>query len=201
MQLESLWGVTGPGADRGGQPVQQLAHMLSIELHHWIQILHLTQAPYTIQGLRERRRHERTGEKQNYVNTFFICVFIHIWQLKDRKLWERGHVTCGKGPLARIGIGVRCVHGMHANQSINCTTCQHFLSSNFLHETLKKSQRRSDEQKLNKFMRVNSVLWLSWTITAVSLQFQEFFRSYSHGRHKTIMWNHGKNNRVDMTKS
>lgn len=54
MQLKSLWGVTGPGVDRGRQPVQQLAHMLSIELHHRVQALHLTQELHTLQRLKKR---------------------------------------------------------------------------------------------------------------------------------------------------
>ncbi len=67
MQLESLRGVTGPGVDRGRQPVQQLAHMVSVELHHWVQALHLTQGLYTLQCLRERGRNK---VERKYVSTF-----------------------------------------------------------------------------------------------------------------------------------
>lgn len=54
MQLESLRRVTGPVADRGRHPVQQLAHMLPVQLCRRVQALHLAQELYTFQGLRER---------------------------------------------------------------------------------------------------------------------------------------------------
>lgn len=52
LQLESLWTETGPGADRGRHPVQQLAHMLSIERHHGVQALHLAQDMDSLQSLK-----------------------------------------------------------------------------------------------------------------------------------------------------
>lgn len=56
LQLESLWRETVPGAERGRQPVQQLAHMLSVELYHRVQALHLTQEMDSLQSLEERRK-------------------------------------------------------------------------------------------------------------------------------------------------
>lgn len=55
MQLEPLRGVTGPAVDRGRHPVQKLAHVSSVELHHRVQALHLTQELHSLQSLTERR--------------------------------------------------------------------------------------------------------------------------------------------------
>lgn len=60
LQLEFLWRETGPGADRGRHPVQQLAHMLPIELHHRLQALHLTQDLDSFQSLKKKQKKRKT---------------------------------------------------------------------------------------------------------------------------------------------
>lgn len=59
MQLESRQRAAGPGVDRGRQPVQQLGHMLSVDICHGVQALHLTQAMYAVQGLERKREREQ----------------------------------------------------------------------------------------------------------------------------------------------